>query len=188
MSSAKAIWGDPVWSKVIAGAILAIGGIAISYFLNWWSAIGTAAKNIIGFMGEASSVPNWLIGFGAVCSLLVLFMLAAIIWQTAFPRSKAFLKTWRSYVTDSFFGLRWYWQYGLDNDIYGLYSCCEKCKYQIHPKNISKDYLSTELIFCCDMCGNKIRFFNEDLYEVESKVKRHIQQKLRTGSWDVNVS
>lgn len=62
MSSAKAIWGDPVWSKVIAGAIIAIAGIVIPYFLNWWSAIGIAAKNIIGFMGEASSVPNWLIG------------------------------------------------------------------------------------------------------------------------------
>ena len=32
----KKLWHDPVWSKVIAGAILAVAGIIFVYFLQSW--------------------------------------------------------------------------------------------------------------------------------------------------------
>jgi hypothetical protein len=40
----KKAWDDPVWSKVIASVILAVGTLLITYFLNWWPAIGRFAQ------------------------------------------------------------------------------------------------------------------------------------------------
>ena len=181
MSKLKGIWADAVWSKVIATAIIALAGIVITYSLKMWPAIGAAVVNVFAFLGASSSVPNWLIGFGAACFLVVLFLIAAIIWRAIFP--SATTNTWRSYVTDNFFGLRWHWQYGFDGGIFSLYSFCEDCDYQIHPENVSGYSAAPRFVYRCDICGRLAGPFEEEPLKLESKVKRLIQQKLRTGSW-----
>lgn len=186
MPSLKQMWADPVWSKVIAGVILATGGIAISYFMNWWPAIGANANSALNFVGQTSPVPNWLIGLGGICSSLVLFVLAVVIWQLVFSKQEESQNTWRSYVTDIFFDLRWHWRYGSDGGIYNLYSCCKTCDYQVHPENSSGYAAVTRLVFRCDVCRREVGPFEEEPFEIESKVRRHIQQKLRTGAWNAS--
>ncbi len=44
----KVIWNDPVWSKVIAGGILAAAAVLLTYFLNWWPFIWSKLLYIIG--------------------------------------------------------------------------------------------------------------------------------------------
>jgi len=46
LSMLKQYWNDPVWSKVIAGIILAVGALIGTYFLDWWPAIGRFAAGV----------------------------------------------------------------------------------------------------------------------------------------------
>lgn len=188
MASSKKIWDDAVWSKVIAGAILAAAGVVITYLMNWWPAIAGVVASLFGFLAEASSVPNWLIGIGIVCSVLVLIIAAMILWQAVSPTSGTSREASRGYLTDTFFGLRWRWQYGGDGDIRDLYACCEHCDYQVHAENVSGYDAVPSMLFRCDLCSSTAGPFNEEPFEFESKIRRRIQQKLRTGTWAGNAS
>lgn len=188
MASPKDIWSDPVWSKVIAGAILAVAGVIITYFLDWWPAIGVATSGLFTYLGESSSIPNWIIGVGATCSLLVAFVVAAIIWQIIFPSATDSEPSSRTYISDQFYGLRWHWQYSSSGDIYPLYPCCANCDYQVQPENVSGYSAVLQIQYRCDLCGKEVGPFDIDPDQIENRVERMIQQKLRTGSWHQKAS
>jgi hypothetical protein len=43
----KKLWNDPVWSKVIAAAIIALaGGAWLAHWQNWWTPIGHAIGRV----------------------------------------------------------------------------------------------------------------------------------------------
>src|SRR2546425_1435846 len=176
MAKLKAIWADPVWSKVIAAVIIAAFGLGVTHFFNLWPTISSGVSTALGFLRTATPVSNWLLGLFIICTLLVVLVIGSAIWQHIFPAQSV---TWRSYTTDTFMGLIWHWQYASDRDIYNLYCCCLQCQYQVFPA--PNGFYS--IIFRCDSCGSVTGPFDEEMRSLESKVTRLIHQKLRTGSW-----
>ena len=77
----KKLWNDPVWSKVIAGAILAVGTLLGTYFLDWWPTIGRFAKDAYNFALSPTSLLNWIIGVLGLLAAPTIIGLLAIIWQ-----------------------------------------------------------------------------------------------------------
>src|SRR3954467_9747363 len=103
----KKIWADPVWSKVIAAAILALAGFIASYLFNWWPAIAHAVGAAWGFLVGATVLPNWAIGFGFILTLPTFIILYAMV-RGRFADAAG--PDWRSYTKDQFFGLVWRWR------------------------------------------------------------------------------
>jgi hypothetical protein len=181
MAWLKRIWGDSVGANVIAAGIFALISLVGSYFLNLWPMIWGGIRSAWQFIQSTTTVPNWLLGLLALCGVLVIFVLAALLWGTLFQKNKQ--PPWNAYITDSFFGIRWHWRYDANNSIVGLYACCEACAYQMHPQYQGGYAAAQQIYYQCDMCGRNHGPHGDDQFAIENKVKRHIQQKLRTGSW-----
>ena len=76
----KKLWRDPVWSKVIAGAILAIIGSCATYF---WPTVKS-------FLKSSTAVPNWLfiavsLGVIVICRLAKLRLKDSVVGQSPKP-------------------------------------------------------------------------------------------------------
>src|SRR5690606_21766528 len=67
----KKAWTDPVWSAVIAGAILAVLGAALTYFAGWWPAISGFFAGLAPLAAGSTTVPNWLLALLVLCAFVV---------------------------------------------------------------------------------------------------------------------
>ncbi|ODT83065.1 MAG: hypothetical protein ABS69_04675 [Nitrosomonadales bacterium SCN 54-20] len=67
----KKLWADPVWSKVIAGLILASGAALLGFFFDWWPAISTFGKEAYNLTLSRTLLPNWLIGILGPVDVLI---------------------------------------------------------------------------------------------------------------------
>ncbi len=170
----KRIWADPVWSKVIATAIVAVGVLGAGWFFNLLSSAWGLVLTAFSYLGSTTLVWNWLLLIMAGCTLLVVGM---ILWESRGPKGKNNQPEWTQYRSDEFAGFRWHWRYNSFEEIVDLFPCCPTCDYQVLGRK-EPFWLDFE----CHSCGKTVQV-NEDLEELESKVRRLIQQKLRTGSW-----
>ena len=183
----KKLWNDPVWSKVIAGAILAVGALLGTYFLNWWPTIGRFAKDAYNFGLSPTSLSNWIIGVLGLLAIPTIIALFALIWQKIFPSSSSHTD-WRNYTTDTFFGLRWRWRYFDGGQIYDVHTFCPHCDFQVYAEDTSTYRAVDRITFRCDSCSQRLGEFDEPFASLENKVKRFVQQKIRNGSWLVQSS
>jgi hypothetical protein len=180
--SIKKYWHDPVWSKVIAGAILAVTAGISTYFFDWWPIIGRVLKATLDFVLSSTSTPIWLLGILLIPLLLVLIVIGLVIWSKLRPSNQ--IPIWRNYTKDTFFDIRWTWRYDETNKIIDLYSFCPDCDFQIYPQP-NRDFLGqfTHIQFHCENCGRDFGKTQEYVAQFENKVIRHIQRKIRNGSW-----
>lgn len=176
----KKLWRDPVWSKVIAGVILAVGAAIGAYSLNWWPAIGKFAAHSYELLLFSTSVPNWAILIMGLLSLPTLLFLGAFAWQVAFPHKPPSL-SWRDYNTDIYFNLRWRWKYFSDGQVYDMHAFCPHCDFQIYAQDIGSYRIIDHISFHCESCGRHLAEFQESLSSLENRTKRFIQQKIRNG-------
>lgn len=181
----KSYWKDPVWSAVIAAGVVAAAGAIGTYLLDWWPTIGKALAEVIDFVLDRSSIPNWLIGVMAICTLLILLVLVGAAWNAIRPSRKANL-TWLTYTSDSFFGVRWRWKY-INNAVGELTTFCPNCDYQVFPEDASAYSAIDRIAFRCDSCQRELATFNESYSALKSKVERFIHQKIRNGTWNSHV-
>ncbi len=175
-------WHDPVWSKVIAATILAIAAVIGTYLLDWWPIISRMLKATLDFAFSSTAIPNWLLGILVVSLLLVLIIIGLVIWNKR--HSGQLAPNWLSYTTYTFFSIRWTWRYDETKKIIDLYSFCTDCDFQIYPQP-NHDFLDqfTHIQFHCENCGRNFGKFQEGIAQFENKVIRHIQRKIRNGSW-----
>lgn len=178
----KKTWHDPVWSKVIAGAILALGATVATYFLDWWPAIGVFVSGSIAFALASTLTPNWLLLLLALLALPALVIIGALAWQGVSP-SEPRSPSWHDYTADIFFGLRWRWNYGTGGRIDDAHTFCPHCDFQVYARDVSSFRVIDHIAFHCDSCGRNLGEFEESFDSLESKVKRFVQQKLRNGTW-----
>ena len=175
------IWKDPVWSKVIASAIVGAAVIAGTYFLNWWPNIGAAAGQATAFLGDSSSLPNWALGLLAVATLPTLFIAGILVWDYFQPKT-SLKRDWRLYVEDTFFGLHWRWKY-VSGNISDLHTFCPHCDFQVFHQDTSTYGVPRRIQYDCDSCHRHLGSLTDSYIAVESKVERFIHQKLRNESW-----
>lgn len=177
----KSIWSDPVWSKVISAAVIALSVAGGTYLLSWWPAIGSQIRLVSGFALSSVSLPVWLVGLLAAVASFVAFVMLAAVWASITKRHLE--PQWKNYRTDVFDGLQWYWRFSDDGSVLSLYSCCPKCQYQVQAEERGGFTGTHDTSFHCDVCKQVIVRFGEGAVSLESRVTRLIQQKLRTGTW-----
>jgi hypothetical protein len=177
----KKLWNDPVWSKVIAGAILAAGAIGCSYFLNWWPTIGTYTSKTLAFSVETSKLPNWVIGALVLGVIPTVLLVGVVTWVSLHPEKES-VPDWSSYTTDMFHGMRWRWNY-LGHSLGDMHTFCPKCDFQVFPYRDSAYAVVDRISFRCDSCHSSLGSFDEPWDSLESKTRRLVQQKLRNNSW-----
>lgn len=178
----KKAWSDPVWSKVIAAAIIGAVGTAATFFLGWWPAISGGLISMWRFLLGSAELSRWVVLLMAMLSLPTLVLLVGLLWAAIRPNAPLPSPNWTSYRSDVFLGLRWRWSYN-GNEMSEPMAFCPTCDYQIHP-NHGFDYGSYSLTeFRCDSCSKAIASFKVSYSELTSKVTRLAQMKIRNGSW-----
>jgi hypothetical protein len=187
MSRLAKIWGDPVWSKVIAGAILAGGALALTYFLDLWPTIWqwvcTASGALVALLGKQLLLPYWLVGL-ALFPILI-FVGLAVLFVAGLGKSDdkpAPAKTWRDFTVGEFEGLRWRWRLTASQGVVGLTPFCVACDFEGRPElgTYGGDLCTT---FECQVCHHRAPRFDGAPSQLEDKVVRHVQHRLRTGAW-----
>lgn len=174
------IWKDPVWSKVIATAILAI----IASFYAGWLRIKNALLFIYNFFIATTPVPNWLIAVLIIPTLIFLLLILLAIKERFFGSK---LHTYKDYISDNFLGLIWGWSYYEDGGICDVHSICPHCNYQILAKYESGYHVAPRYLFECDECGYNAGTIDSDYSEIEQKIKFKIQKNIRNGEWQNKV-
>lgn len=171
----KKVWSDPVWSKVIAAVIIGTGA-GVGTYLFAWPQILSFVKRGYAYSYATTSVKNWILGGLIILSFSFVITLGAMTFLK-------FARGSRGYTVDSFFGLRWRWQYKGESQPYKLTTFCPHCDFQVFPQDPSASRPSERLFFICENCGEWLAEMTEPLDALESKVTRSIQQKLRTDTW-----
>jgi len=177
----KKVWTDPVWSKVIAAAIVAGLASVITYFGGWWPDIASFFSRAGSLAISSTFVPNWLLAVLILCAIAVLLIVTIGLWALFFSHDAGL--AYLSYTEDLILGVRWRWRYGSDGAIYKLVSFCPSCDYQIHPRDVAAFRAVEHIQYRCEDCGAMVGDFQMPLDEIESRVMRHIQKNLRTGTW-----
>lgn len=178
MSWAKKVWADPVWSKVISAGIIAAFALISTYLAGIWPEIGSLWISAVALALSFVSVPVWLLAVLGLCAAFCAFIVVAVVWSFVHPAT-----TIPQYVEDEFFGIHWRWKFGGGGMILGLASFCPRCDYQIFPEDISAYRAAARFQYRCDECGSALRTIeNMQPSELESRVERLIQKKLRSAS------
>jgi hypothetical protein len=173
------IWKDPVWAAVISTAIVAAGGTVVTYLFGPWPTIGTWIKSVAAYGVATSQLPNWCIWLlGAVALPTVLFALA-LVWEALRGSNEPDPRL--LYVEDVILGLRWRWKYLSGGTFGDVHSFCPHCDFQVFPQDARAYDAIDRIAYSCDSCGAKLAEFAESHGELESKVRRFIQQKLKCG-------
>jgi hypothetical protein len=172
------IWADPVWSKVIATGIVAALGSSLAW--AWWTPLLAWASACITFLGNATPVPNWLLGIAIVLSLVALGG-AVLLGVVAFQDEGA--SSPDQYRRDHFLGMVWRWRYGRGNDIYSLVPFCPHCDFQIIPRHPSAYEAVDRLAFECEHCSQFSTTLDGTWNDIEGRVERLVHLKLRNGEW-----
>ena len=198
MATLKKIWHDPVWSKVIAAAVIAMLTWIANLFFHWWSWAGllrNAArllKTAWEFVFSTSPVPHWLIGLGVL--LIILAAAILIVASTAAHQAKSTqfaqisLPPWHSYTTDMFYEVRWRWRYDIAGQVTDLNCFCPRCDCQLfiqEPSPILFHGIPNRepTLFCCPRCGSIVRQIHERADQIELAVTAFIGRNVRNNLW-----
>jgi hypothetical protein len=184
MAMWKKAWNDPVWSKVIAVAIIGAASITAPFFFGWWPAISSGVSVTIRFLVASTALPHWAILIMVLLSLTALLALGAMLWARIRPHATSSLPDWTSYTTDVFLGLRWKWTY-IGTQMSNPAAFCPTCDYQIHPQRGRRRGSDTIIDFHCDSCSKTVASFTDSYGELKSKAERLAQKNIRNGSWPV---
>lgn len=179
----RKIWADPVWSKVIAAVVIAILAAIATYSAGLWSGIFAVLVDIVIFSAAVTSVSNWLLAILILCGVAVVGLLIIVICAFTFGSKNS--PSAQTYVVDEILGIRWRWKYGQGGEIYDLFSFCSLCDFQVYPRDVSAFRAVDHIEYRCDDCGNILNDFDMPVEAIESQVIRHIQKKIRSGSWNL---
>jgi hypothetical protein len=182
----KEIWHDPVWSKVIAGTILALATIIATYFFDWWPIVCRSIEMGWNSFLKSTPLPNWVITVLVLLAISSVFFLLVMVRNKLFPSNKK-TSTSNDYKLDQFFGLRWRWGYYSNGVIRNLTTYCFDCDYQLYagsPPSPGRYKAAVGIAYRCEVCGFKSEIFDEYKDSFEDKVVRLIQQKIRNGGWE----
>ena len=169
-----------VLGSVIASLIVLALTTGGTYFLGLWPSISAGLSGAWGYATSTTLIVTWLFWVMAFCTLLVVLALCAVAWFTAFPPKRGpFGPTYRDYVMDEFFGVRWRWRM-VDDGPWGVTAFCPQCDLQVLAADSA--YGSRSLFECADChWQHEVDCVPEGL---ERLVTLKVQKNLRNGDWE----
>ena len=185
----KNIWKDPVWSKVIAAAIIAVLGFGGAYFAGLLPKFEIVVMHIWNFLIDKTSLNNWLIIVLSIPLIIMLILFFAYLKESnGEEHAPGPLIDFTNYNSDTFFNMNWRWSLGSDGSPYAVTPFCPKCDYQIMPKFDSSFRIAPRYAFICEDCGFDGGAFEGEYPQIEQKVILKIQKDIRTGKWKEKIN
>lgn len=174
----------PILSGLIVAAVAAVGGSIWATVKGAWPAVLSATWSLILaawlWLGSTTGVWNWLLILLTAVSLGAIGVFVVAVWQN---RTSPTPLTPQDYISDSFEGLRWFWNYDYFGKVSNIYACCPDCLLQLEPRYDARMYGSDRITYACENCKATKATFDEHHNKLESRIERFIHKKLRTGEW-----
>ncbi|WP_323847441.1 hypothetical protein [Microbulbifer magnicolonia] len=175
------IWKDPVWSKVIATAIISF--LAALVYKMGVSSESTVklVSDLANFLTKNFEVKMWqvVLLLGSAVTLLV------VIYR--WFSKKFFYSSYRTeYLFDNdIMGLKWEWKYSADGELVDFKCLCPACSMQMYFKDKTVDS-TPRCEYVCPKCSYSHGFTG--FKNVEVLVKLLIERIIRLGRWKKRVA
>jgi hypothetical protein len=175
----KKLWNDPVWSTVIAAAIIALAGIVSRK--SWWPGVRRGVSAARAYLLAESSLPHWAVGLLALgVGLFVVLAVGLVVIAFQAKDQRQNLPDWLSYTEDSFYGLKWVWTYE-GREICLAAVLCSRCGFQVFSDSTSR--FDSSVRFRCESCRQTVPIEGQSWDSLRSVVIRLIQKKLRDRTY-----
>lgn len=167
----KKAWKDPVGSKVIAAAIIAVlSSLYLSLSGNWGIVYSPVKRAILYDL----VLPVWAILL--VCSTCILAPFIFLRWRKC-PNTEIESEEKKDeYI--NLLGLRWRWIdgiFGIDN----IRSFCPECDLEVSPQRVRRFQKPDAYGYKCDSCEWQSELSRNDPYKNVDLVKREIEKQKR---------
>jgi hypothetical protein len=167
-----------IWRKVAPSLLApAIVSLVTTLIPGGWTWVFGCLKVLWQWVKSPVSLPVW------VPLLLSVLLIAAFV--AALKRAcSAILKTSprRNFTECNFLQVRWRWNYDELGNIVRLASFCPKCDMQVHPTRIVPQVGDgSPITYHCDECQDDVAAFDITQDEVEDRVIRLIQKRIRSA-------
>ena len=168
-------------TKVVPSLITAaIIGLITTLVPGGWNWVFTQFQIAWKWLGGAVLIPVWLVVILSLLSLAAVVTVGVVAYAVMRNPESNFAAR---YTEDTIFGVRWRGSYG-QHGIYDLCAFCPACDMQVYSRPATSYEALGSVKYHCDDCGTDLQRFEFGNEEVESRVIRKIQQKLRSAVRD----
>lgn len=182
MERLRRVWKDPVWSKVIAGAITT-AGIAIYAFVNERFArwIADSASFIGNSLARPTTIPAWslilVVVVSAVLPIAILFLLSRRQSEQLAPSDPH-----QDYRDDIVFDFRWRWSFGYDQRAFDITMYCPRCDYELKPRMFEGSH-AEKGCYRCSYKPSRALGYVEDEDHLTHAVALEVERRARSEEW-----
>lgn len=156
-------------ARLAVAAVIVV--LIVGYFLGVWSDLVGWLAALWHFLSASTLVPNWLLGFFAVCAIVVAGLVGAGLRPTRNARRPSPIST-----QENFFNIRWRWSYDASGGVQDLTPYCLRCGNRLVLKQMG-DARRTDRYECrCDRCGAVACEIDCSVEEFENRVLSKIHQ------------
>jgi len=164
----------PIRNSIIASlSTAALVSLVVWLIPGGWNWIATQASAFWSWLIASVSVARWLL----ICLAIAAGVLVVSIGLLAFFAYRGGGKD-LDYTEDVLFGIRWRWRYG-HMGLYSICAFCPTCDLQMHQRLTVGDRGQDSIRYHCEHCRSDIQKFDGTGSEVESRIEREIQRRLR---------
>jgi len=147
------VWKDPVWSKVIAVAILALLSFIGTWALDLLPPVTNGLVSAWNWVMTDVAIPMWLLLLLLVpTGLLVVAVSSALLEKVRSNPEN--MPEWKKYTSDHFFGARYEWQWSRYNEPEHFVPFCTMCDAMM-TQFVSPSFMSPTVQLICESCGHK---------------------------------
>lgn len=174
------MWKDPVWSKVISTGIISGIGILVTYLTGLLPTFLNFIKDIWSWLFQTTDISHWLLILISIPCALVFYVI--FLWIKSLSTTE---QSFKSCISDSFFGLKWRWSYCYEGNISDddVYCFCPRCDHQLFPQDLSGYNFAPQFKYDCPDCGYSIGTIEDNYKQLRRKVILKVQKNIRTGEW-----
>ena len=171
---------------IIAGVVSAVVVPLLTWLFGWSDAVLGALAAVWRFFLTPSSIPRWLLALWALITLgSVYALLKRKLRELAREASES---GWRAYTQDVFPGFEsivWRWQYSsVDGSVLRTAAFCPRCDMVLFQQYQGAHYSGYHTTLLCENCRWQSTEIEGSPDEIESRVERLINRKVRSGEWE----
>lgn len=176
----KKLWHDPVFSKVIAGLILAVPGLIVAEVSGLFFKIGNHVSAVkVFFEGPIDTkLPLWQWALISIFFLIGIFSTIFVSYKK-FSKSEVIPNYFDQYTEDEFDGIRWRWSYFSGDIINDFSSFCPKCDLEIEATPTPISRTGRHIVYKCPDCKFQSQIFSGSESEHRQSILKQIERALR---------
>jgi hypothetical protein len=170
----------PIRNSVIASLITAaVTGLLLAIIPGGWpwvvERVGDGYCATAKWLRAPIEIPAWMLILLVLvaCGVLAVGIIVVVAILRGSPAEPP------KVTEGEFFGIKWRWGYG-PGGIERMATFCPVCDLQVHPKDGSQYRAIDSTVFRCDDGHWESELFDCSYEDLEDRVRRKIQQRLRS--------